>query len=248
MLRRQRSDLEDRELEVMEAREIARRARSHALEARHGAARGGRSSRLAGVIAAAEAEIDAELGAEDGRARGGRERHRTESLLRRLRDAGRAQNQGAGAARLVGTTCQRVPPVDPVDRGRAHPAGRGRRSSRTATTAAPSSCRDPAGACRSSRRIADRLDEILLYCDGGSRGNPGPSAIGAVVFDAGDLDPPTVLATVSETHRRDDEQRRRIPGAASRASRPRPRTHARCIRVRADSLLMIKPAARRVAA
>ncbi|MBK5288210.1 MAG: ribonuclease HI family protein [Acidimicrobiia bacterium] len=39
---------------------------------------------------------------------------------------------------------------------------------------------------------------IRIFCDGGSRGNPGPAAIGAVVLDASH-DPPRVLATVSET-------------------------------------------------
>jgi ribonuclease HI len=39
---------------------------------------------------------------------------------------------------------------------------------------------------------------LALACDGGSRGNPGPAAIGAVVTDPR-TDPPTVLAEVSET-------------------------------------------------
>ena len=38
---------------------------------------------------------------------------------------------------------------------------------------------------------------IEVACDGGSRGNPGPAAIGAVVRDL-DVDPPVVLTTVSE--------------------------------------------------
>jgi ribonuclease HI len=42
-----------------------------------------------------------------------------------------------------------------------------------------------------------RVDEVLIYCDGGSRGNPGPSAIGAVVLDPS-TDPPGRLAEVSE--------------------------------------------------
>ena len=46
---------------------------------------------------------------------------------------------------------------------------------------------------------ADRLDEVLIYCDGGSRGNPGPAAIGAVVLGSVDRDRRRVLATVSET-------------------------------------------------
>lgn len=38
---------------------------------------------------------------------------------------------------------------------------------------------------------------VTVYFDGGSRGNPGPAAIGALVVDASD-EPPRVLATVSE--------------------------------------------------
>ena len=40
-------------------------------------------------------------------------------------------------------------------------------------------------------------DEVVVYSDGGARGNPGPAAIGAVVLDPS-TDPPQVLATVSE--------------------------------------------------
>ena len=40
--------------------------------------------------------------------------------------------------------------------------------------------------------------DVTVYFDGGSRGNPGPAAIGAVVVDAA-VDPPRVLTTVSET-------------------------------------------------
>jgi len=39
---------------------------------------------------------------------------------------------------------------------------------------------------------------IRIFCDGGSRGNPGPAAIGAVVLNA-DVDPPEVVASISET-------------------------------------------------
>ncbi len=42
------------------------------------------------------------------------------------------------------------------------------------------------------------VEDIRVWCDGGSRGNPGPAAIGAVVEDVS-TDPPTVLGTVSET-------------------------------------------------
>jgi ribonuclease HI len=40
-------------------------------------------------------------------------------------------------------------------------------------------------------------DELVVYTDGGARGNPGPAAIGAVVLDPSS-DPPEVVATVSE--------------------------------------------------
>jgi ribonuclease HI len=40
-------------------------------------------------------------------------------------------------------------------------------------------------------------DRVVIYCDGGARGNPGPAAIGAVVLDP-ETDPPEQLATVSE--------------------------------------------------
>jgi ribonuclease HI len=39
---------------------------------------------------------------------------------------------------------------------------------------------------------------IRIFCDGGSRGNPGPAAVGAVVLDA-THEPPQVIGTVSET-------------------------------------------------
>ncbi|MGQ0805328.1 MAG: ribonuclease HI family protein [Actinomycetota bacterium] len=42
-----------------------------------------------------------------------------------------------------------------------------------------------------------KKDHVIVYSDGGARGNPGPAAIGAVVLDP-TTDPPTELATVSE--------------------------------------------------
>jgi ribonuclease HI len=38
---------------------------------------------------------------------------------------------------------------------------------------------------------------ILIACDGGARGNPGPAAIGAVIYDTG-TEPPTLLRSISE--------------------------------------------------
>ncbi len=45
---------------------------------------------------------------------------------------------------------------------------------------------------------ARHVPTVAVFCDGGSRGNPGPAAIGAVVLDVG-VEPPVVLASVSET-------------------------------------------------
>jgi len=41
------------------------------------------------------------------------------------------------------------------------------------------------------------VDAILIACDGGARGNPGPAAIGAVIYDQA-TEPPTPLRTISE--------------------------------------------------
>jgi ribonuclease HI len=82
-----------------------------------------------------------------------------------------------------------------------------------------------------------QLEEVVVYCDGGARGNPGPAAIGAVVLDPS-TDPPRVLATVSETigvtTNNVAEYRALIAGLEAAAP-----FHARRIRVRADSLLVI---------
>jgi ribonuclease HI len=81
-------------------------------------------------------------------------------------------------------------------------------------------------------------DEVLIYCDGGARGNPGPAAIGAVVLDP-TSDPPTRLATVSErigvATNNVAEYRAIIAGLE--AARP---FGARVARVRADSLLVVR--------
>jgi ribonuclease HI len=83
-----------------------------------------------------------------------------------------------------------------------------------------------------------RLDEVVIYCDGGSRGNPGPSAIGAVVLDPSS-DPPRRLATVSErigvTTNNVAEYRALIAGLEAAAP-----FRARIVRVRADSKLVVE--------
>ena len=90
-------------------------------------------------------------------------------------------------ARLVGNTCQGCRltiPATEVDRIRkAGPDGD------------VAHC-DNCGAILVPTRDASTTGRSV-QCDGGSRGNPGPAAIGAVVLDA-TVDPPALLATVSE--------------------------------------------------
>ena len=87
------------------------------------------------------------------------------------------------------------------------------------------------------------LDEVVVYFDGGARGNPGPAAIGAVVLDPSST-PPTRVAAVSErigeTTNNVAEYRALIAGlqAAVAAS-------ARTVKVRGDSKLVIEQVAGR---
>ena len=81
-------------------------------------------------------------------------------------------------------------------------------------------------------------DELVVYTDGGARGNPGPAAIGAVVFDPS-TEPPAVVATVSEcigvTTNNVAEYRAVIEGLkAARSLGPRR------VVLRADSQLVIR--------
>ena len=48
------------------------------------------------------------------------------------------------------------------------------------------------------RTDGPQLHTIRIFCDGGSRGNPGPAGIGAVLLDPAH-EPATVIGTVSET-------------------------------------------------
>jgi ribonuclease HI len=83
-----------------------------------------------------------------------------------------------------------------------------------------------------------RRDEVVVYCDGGARGNPGPAAIGAVVTDPSTT-PPTRLATVSKrigvTTNNVAEYTACIAGLEAAREFP-----SRAIRVRADSLLLVE--------
>ena len=77
-----------------------------------------------------------------------------------------------------------------------------------------------------------------MQCDGGARGNPGPAAIGAVVLDV-TVDPPVLLTSVSEAigiaTNNVAEYKALIAGLE--AALP---FAPRCLRVRADSQLMIR--------
>jgi ribonuclease HI len=81
------------------------------------------------------------------------------------------------------------------------------------------------------------VEELTLFCDGGARGNPGPAAIGAVVFDV-TVDPPQLLAEVSEcigiATNNVAEYKALIAGLEAVAY-----VKAKIIHVRADSLLVI---------
>src|SRR4249919_2549151 len=121
-----------------------------------------------------------------------------------------------------------MPPVHPVGRSGTHP-------------------KEPARHRRSLRQLrlhpgaVTPRPELLIYCDGGSRGNPGPAAIGAVVLDPS-TDPPTRVAEVSETigitTNNVAEYQALIAGLEAAAP-----LQAHRVRVRADSLLMIKQVA-----
>lgn len=88
-----------------------------------------------------------------------------------------------------------------------------------------------------------RPEALLVYCDGGSRGNPGPSAIGALVLDPA-TDPPTVLHSISErigvTTNNVAEYRALIAGLEAAAPH-----RARRVAVRADSKLVVEQVAGR---
>jgi ribonuclease HI len=84
--------------------------------------------------------------------------------------------------------------------------------------------------------VTANRDTVVVYCDGGARGNPGPAAIGAVVLDPS-TDPP--LAVVSErigvTTNNVAEYRALIAGLEAAAP-----FRARRVHVRADSMLVVQ--------
>jgi ribonuclease HI len=85
---------------------------------------------------------------------------------------------------------------------------------------------------------APARERLVISFDGGSRGNPGPAAIGAVVADPGSA-PPERLASVSEyigeTTNNVAEYRALIAGLEAARAFP-----ARAVDVRGDSKLVIE--------
>ena len=83
-----------------------------------------------------------------------------------------------------------------------------------------------------------RRERVVIHFDGGSRGNPGPAGIGAVVTDPA-TDPPARLAAVSEyigdTTNNVAEYRALIAGLEAARAFP-----ARTVEVRGDSKLVIE--------
>ncbi len=166
----------------------ARRARSRTLDGDAATAARPTSTRLQAVIAAAEAEIDAEAGAEAA-ARAEVASGIAPNAAARLRDAAARRTAApaprGSSARRARRATSTIPSTE-AERIRRS-AGDGRRVLRQLR-------RDPRPVTQlpavrtDDRRRSTR--EVLVYCDGGSRGNPGPSAIGAVVLDP-TTDPPT---------------------------------------------------------
>lgn len=82
------------------------------------------------------------------------------------------------------------------------------------------------------------VEVVEVQCDGGSRGNPGPAAIGAVVLDV-TVDPPVLLTSVSEcigTATNNVAEYKAVIAALRVALDYEPRR----IQVRADSQLVIR--------
>jgi hypothetical protein len=102
MLKRRRSALEDRELEVMEERESLDGEINAHEEKRNQILDDAR--KLAATLAEAEREIDAETETEVA-ARAATAESIAPALMRDY-EIRRARNRGAGAAKLLGTTCQ----------------------------------------------------------------------------------------------------------------------------------------------
>src|SRR5579885_307026 len=61
------------------------------------------------------------------------------------------------------------------------------------------------------------MTKLILYTDGGARGNPGPAAIGAVVYDAGGKELHHVSRRIGETTNNQAEYQALIAGLQTAA-------------------------------
>ena len=168
-LARRVSDLEDAELEVMEKLEDAQARAAAATAAVAELA----DARLAAERArdAAFADIDAEVARVSGeraRVAPGDPGRPPDALRPHPRRLGRDRRRTAASRSLPGLPAH----ADPGRPG-PHPCGAGRRG--RALRGVPA---DP-GAHRRVRPVR----HLVIEADGGSRGNPGPAAYGAVVLD-----------------------------------------------------------------
>lgn len=80
------------------------------------------------------------------------------------------------------------------------------------------------------------IEKIVIYCDGGSRGNPGPAGIGAVILDDRTGE---VIASVSE-HLGNATNNVAEYTALVRALESAEKFGANAVSIRADSELLIK--------
>ena len=225
-LRRLERNLETRELELMEAREPLD---AHSRRVRHTAHRARHRSRARTFVARERAEvaIDQEM-AEERKARDAISGELEPKLVGRLRaPACPRTRRRRGAARR--DDVPGLPPVDPLDRGGQHP------ESARGIDLVLRQLRLHLGSVSSD---GDLRDEVVIYSDGGARGNPGPAAIGAIVLDPS-TSPPTRLATVSErigsTTNNVAEYQALIAGLEAAREFPSRSRH-----VRADSMLVIE--------
>ena len=228
-LRRHQRGLENRELELMEAREPLEATLSELESLR--VTLSGELDRLHRTLADAEAVIDAEAIVEAA-ARTAVAATIADALVAEYERC-RVLAHGVGVARLVGTTCQGCHlsiPATESERIKKVDRRRDRTLRQLRLHPRPVSGADAPG--------EPERDALLIYADGGARGNPGPAAIGAVVLDPSTT-PPTHLATVSErigSTTNNVAEYRAVIAALETATR----FPARSVEVRADSMLVIE--------
>lgn len=83
--------------------------------------------------------------------------------------------------------------------------------------------------------MTESIDHIIIYCDGGARGNPGPAGIGAVVSDPDGNVLESVSQYIGEATNNIAEYKALVAGLEAAA-----RFDAARLTVRADSELMVR--------